>query len=112
MDNWHITPRLSIRYGMRYDLMPHAWERNNRVASFDPTQYQKALAPVLDPETGAFCTAVTANCPVVSPGLRTYQGAKFYLNGVTIARIPSEENLLCGALSENVHGLHRFRTTN
>jgi len=85
MDNWHITPRLSIQYGMRYDLMPHAWERNNRVASFDPTQYQEALAPVLDPETGAFCTAVTANCPMVSPGLRTYQGAKFYLNGVTIA---------------------------
>jgi len=85
MDNWHITPRLSIQYGVRYDLMPHAWERNNRVASFDPTKYQKALAPVLDPETGAFCTAVTANCSVVSPGLQTYQGAKFYLNGVTIA---------------------------
>jgi hypothetical protein len=85
MDNWHVTPRLSLQYGIRYDVMPHAWERNNRLASFDPKQYQAALAPILDASTGAFCTNVTENCPVVSPGLQTFQGAKFYLNGVTIA---------------------------
>jgi hypothetical protein len=85
MDNWHVTPRLSVQYGIRYDLMPHAWERNNRLASFDPKQYQKALAPVLDPSTGAFCTAVSGTCTSVSPGLQTYEGAKFYLNGVTVA---------------------------
>ena len=85
MDNWHVTPRLSVQYGIRYDVMPHAWERNNRLASFDPKQYQAALAPLLDPDTGAFCTAVTESCPMVSPGLQTYQGARFYLNGVTQA---------------------------
>ena len=84
-DNWHINPRLSLQYGIRYDALPHAWERNNRLASFDPRQYQAALTPTLDPTTGAFCTAVTANCPVVSQGLQTFQGAQFYLNGVTIA---------------------------
>jgi len=85
MDNWHVTNRLSVQYGIRYDMMPHAWERNNYLASFDPKQYQAGLAPAVDPSTGAFCTAVTANCPKVSAGLQTYKGAQFYLNGVTIA---------------------------
>jgi hypothetical protein len=85
MDNWHVTPRLSVQYGIRYDVLPHAWERNNRLASFDPKQYQSALTPMLDPTTGAFCTAVTDNCTAASPGLHSFAGAKFYLNGVTLA---------------------------
>ncbi len=43
------------------------------------------MTPVLDPGTGAFCTHVTFACASVSPGLQTYKGAQFYLNGVTIA---------------------------
>lgn len=80
MDNWHINNRLSIQYGIRYDALPHAWERNNRIASFDPAKYQAALAATassLDPNTAAFVPG--------SPGLQQYGGAWFYLNGVTIA---------------------------
>ncbi|HEY2472236.1 MAG TPA: TonB-dependent receptor [Terracidiphilus sp.] len=84
-DNWHITPRLSVQYGIRYDALPHAWERNNRLASFDPGQYQAAMVPTIDPSTGAFCIGVTANCPNASAGLQSFQGAQFYLNGVTVA---------------------------
>ncbi len=84
-DNWHLNNRLSVQYGIRYDAMPHAWERNNFLASFDPKQYQSALTPVIDPDTGAFCTAIAGACASVSPGLQTYKGAQFYLNGVTIA---------------------------
>jgi hypothetical protein len=84
-DNWHVNNRLSVQYGIRYDAMPHAWERNNFLASFDPTQYQAALKPVIDSDTGAFCTAIVGKCTAVSPGLQTYKGAQFYLNGVTIA---------------------------
>ena len=29
MDNWHVSNRLSVQYGIRYDALPHAWERNN-----------------------------------------------------------------------------------
>jgi hypothetical protein len=84
-DNWHLSNRLSVQYGIRYDALPHAWERNNRLASFDPAQYQAGLAPAIDMTTGAFCTAVSGNCPNVSAGLQTFEGAQFYLNGVTIA---------------------------
>ena len=84
-DNWHVSNRLSVQYGVRYDALPHAWERNNLLANFDPSKYQAALKPVIDPDTGAFCTAVAGKCTTVTPGLQTYKGAQFYLNGVTIA---------------------------
>ena len=45
MDNWHVNARLTLQLGLRYDALPHAWERNNRITSFDPGQYQTALAP-------------------------------------------------------------------
>ncbi|WP_348261615.1 TonB-dependent receptor [Telmatobacter sp. DSM 110680] len=77
-DNWHITPRLSVQYGVRYDALPHAWERNNLLASFDPAQYQQGIT------TAANFTANGAFVPG-SAGLQTYKGAGFYLNGVTIA---------------------------
>ena len=32
-DNWHVTPRLSLQLGLRYDALPHAWERSNSLAT-------------------------------------------------------------------------------
>ena len=81
-DNWHITPRLSVQYGIRYDALPHAWERNNLLASFDPAQYQAGYS---DHRSGTTSDRVTALFVPGSAGLQTYQGRSFYLNGVTIA---------------------------
>ena len=75
-DNWHVTRSLSLQYGVRYDLMPHVRERTNTISNFDPTQYQAALAPTFNAD-GSFM----AN----SPGLQTYKGSTFYLNGIVIA---------------------------
>ncbi|MFZ0747132.1 MAG: TonB-dependent receptor [Terracidiphilus sp.] len=77
MDNWHVNPRLSLQLGLRYDALPHVWERNNAISNFVPSQYQTGLAPQFDPTTGAFM----AN----SPGLQTVNGSSFYLNGIAIA---------------------------
>ena len=92
MDNWHVNNRLSLQYGVRFDALPHAWERNNRLASFDPSQYQAGLAPQLDTQTGAFCTAAIGVTPggcngTDSPGLVNIEGGTFYLNGVTMAGV-------------------------
>ena len=38
-DNWKVNPRLSLQLGFRYDALPHAWERNNALANFDPAAY-------------------------------------------------------------------------
>lgn len=80
MDNWHVTDRLSVQYGIRYDAMPQVWERNNKVSNFDPTQYQSALAPTFD----------TSGYIVSNPSyLQTYNlegvATQFYLNGIAIA---------------------------
>jgi len=86
-DNWHVTPRLSLQYGLRYDALPHVWERNNRISNFVQAEYQSALAPVFDPNgSGALCTGITASgCTGASPGLQTVGGIPFYMNGVAIA---------------------------
>ncbi len=91
MDNWHVTDRLSVQYGIRYDAMPQVWERNNQVSNFDPSQYQTALEPTLDTNTGAFCTAASSTCAGPSAGLQMFTAAgatsatPFYMNGVQIA---------------------------
>jgi hypothetical protein len=84
LDNWRITPRLTLNLGLRWDFLPHVYEKNNYVSNFVPSDYNPAAAAVLDP-TGAICTGVSANCPKVSPDLTTYNGGTFYLNGMQLA---------------------------
>jgi len=76
-DNWHVNTRLSLQYGIRYDALPHVWERKDQISNFVPSTYQPALAPAFDPTTGAFMTS--------SPGLQNVGGTQFYLNGIQIA---------------------------
>ena len=45
LDNWHVTPRLTLQLGIRYDALPHAWERNNQVANFDPSAFLASATP-------------------------------------------------------------------
>ena len=75
-DNWHVNSRLSLQYGLRYDALPHVWERNNAISNFDPSKYQTALTPVFT-ASGAFASN--------SPGLQIVNGTQFYLNGIDIA---------------------------
>ncbi len=77
-DNWHVTPRLSLQLGLRYDALPHAWERGNNVSNFDPNLYLQSQIPTwlpsgsLDPNGPGFFTPPGATQP-------------FYLNGIYIA---------------------------
>jgi hypothetical protein len=76
MDNWRVSNRLSVQIGLRYDALPHVWERNNQVSNFDPTQYQPALAPTFNSD-GSFASN--------SAGLVTNSIGTFYMNGIVIA---------------------------
>jgi hypothetical protein len=80
MDNWHVTPRLSLQLGLRYDAMPHVWERNNQVSNFVSSLYQPALAPTFNSD-GSFASS--------SPGLQTFSlsgvATQFYMNGIALA---------------------------
>ncbi len=75
MDNWHVTPRLTLQLGLRYDALPHAWERSNAVSNFNPADFISSQTPIWN---GTLIDSST-------PGLVTYNGAKYYLNGMGLA---------------------------
>jgi hypothetical protein len=78
MDNWHVTPRFSLQLGLRYDALPHAWERNNAVSNFNPELYNSSLLPQwkadgsMDPN---------------GPGFQNVGGIAYYLNGIGLAGV-------------------------
>ena len=78
MDTWKVTPRLSLQLGLRYDALPQAWERNNQVATFDPSQYLAVQAPNW---------LVNGSMDPTGPGFQTFNGTPFYLNGIREAGV-------------------------
>jgi hypothetical protein len=78
MDNWHVTPRLSVQLGLRYDALPHAVERQNLVGDFQQQLYNTnpANAPIWD-ASGAIDPA--------SADLYVYNGIPAYINGSGLA---------------------------
>ena len=96
MDNWHMTPRLSLQLGLRYDALPHAWEQNNHIANFNPAHFVPGNAPTttnslnVAANTGWLSSGVL--CGPSSPGcteaagikLSSYTGTNFYMNGLDL----------------------------
>jgi len=80
MDTWHVTPRLSLQLGLRYDAMPHAWEKSNAIGNFNPNHYVAALAPIWFNGAGG-----SGALNPSGPGFQGVGGTSFYLNGVDIA---------------------------
>jgi hypothetical protein len=76
MDNWHVTPRLTLQLGLRYDALPHAWERSNQVANFNPAAYLSSEAPEWN---------ANGSLNPAGPGFQTVNGVPFYLNGMGLA---------------------------
>ncbi|MGA7524767.1 MAG: carboxypeptidase regulatory-like domain-containing protein, partial [Acidobacteriaceae bacterium] len=84
MDNWHVTPRLTLNLGIRYDAMPHVYEKFDRTANFVPSLYNASDAATFD-TSGAICqSSAQTGCSGASPGLGnpTNAPAPFYLNGI------------------------------
>ncbi len=78
-DNWKVTPRLSLQLGLRYDALPHAWERGNNLSNFDPNAYLSGQAPNYLTSSGQ----MDPN----GPGFATVNGSRFYLNGIYLAGV-------------------------
>ncbi len=74
MDNWQLTSRLTLQLGLRYDALPHTYEKNNQVASFQPGAYLAANAQTPSLTTGDLNAA--------GLGFQTVNGAAFYMNGI------------------------------
>jgi hypothetical protein len=76
MDNWHVTPRLTLQLGLRYDALPHAWERSNAVSNFDPALYYGSQQPKWNTD---------GSMDPSGPGFQVVGGIPYYLNGMGLA---------------------------
>jgi len=75
-DDWHATSRLTINLGLRYDALPHVFDKNNQLGNFNPAHFVAANAQVPN-------ASDTLN--PAGPGFQTVNGEAFYLNGIDIA---------------------------
>ena len=80
-DNWHVLPRLTLNLGLRWDLLPHVYEKNNRTSNFLPGDFNPAEAQTPNSTTGQL--------DPTGPGFSQPPGAPvpFYLNGVQLAGV-------------------------
>ncbi len=80
-DDWRVSSRLTINLGMRYEVVPHAYDTNGRLSNFYPGQYNPANAPQFN-SNGSLNSG--------GPGFSTVSGitlssVPFYLNGVGLS---------------------------
>jgi hypothetical protein len=81
MDDWRATRRLTLNIGLRYETLPHSYEKYDRVSNFNPSDYNQADATVF---------TSSGSISATSPGVTTVPGVAlstvpFYLNGIQIA---------------------------
>lgn len=76
MDNWHATTRLTLNLGLRYDGMPHVFNKENQTANFVPSLFKTADEQVPNASTGTL--------DPTGPGFANPTNAPvpFYLNGI------------------------------
>lgn len=75
-DNWHVSQRLTLNLGLRYDAMPHAFERYNQFSNFVPGQYDPTQPYPLNSDGTLNPAALTS-----------FKGQNFYLNGIRQAGV-------------------------
>ncbi|HET7104219.1 MAG TPA: TonB-dependent receptor [Terracidiphilus sp.] len=78
-DNWHLSPKLTLNLGMRFDGLPHAFERYDKFSNFVIADYDYSLG-----------NPVQADGTLDPSSLSTFSATgteQFYLNGIREAGV-------------------------
>ena len=78
IDNWHANSRLTLNIGLRFDGLPHAFERYNTFSNFVPSNYNKTLGNPIAKDN----TLIPAQLSTFGSGTGQY-----YLNGIREAGV-------------------------
>jgi hypothetical protein len=49
-DTWRVSPKLTLNLGVRYDMLPHAYEKDDLLSAFYPGLYNPSRAPTVLPD--------------------------------------------------------------
>jgi hypothetical protein len=92
-DNWKVSPKLSLQLGLRYDALPHAWERAEQLSNFEPNTYIP-VAPVWESYNN---NAISPSSVGVSAPTG-FGGVSYYLNGMVT---PGQNGVPKGAVTND-----------
>ncbi|MFZ0394062.1 MAG: TonB-dependent receptor [Terracidiphilus sp.] len=79
-DDWKLSRRLTLNLGVRYSYFPSPSDLLNTLANFDPTFFNKADAPVIDPVSGNFTNTTLSGATLVQTPA-TYENGLIYPSG-------------------------------
>ena len=84
-DSWRVTRRLTLQLGVRWEILPHTYDKFNRQSDWYPALFNFADAQTpaaddtLNPNGAGFQTVSGLPLDTIIPGIR------FYMNGVGLA---------------------------
>ena len=79
MDNWRVNHKLTVNLGLRYDALPHVYNKENQAGNFVPADFSAANEQVPNASTGQMNP--------LGLGFQTVNGTPFYLNGIELAGV-------------------------
>ena len=83
MDDWRVTPRLTLNLGLRWEGLPHAYDQNDRLSNFYPVLWNPTQAAQFVPGTNGVLNSSGPGFTKV-PGVLLSSDV-FFMNGIGLA---------------------------